>query len=528
MALKIKGITIDLGVDTKQVTDGFIQINKQLSSTDKTLKDIDKGLKLDPTNTELLSQKTKYLAQAIDQTAEKLEEEKKILQQLEQEDGGTGKHQQQIDALKREIVETTAKQEQYKKSLEDASNATNTFANSTDKAEKETTDLSDAVEKGVLKAELWKKGFELAGQAVGKMAGYVKDAIKASSEYADNIMVQADTFGISTDALQEYSYMAELVDTDVSTITGSMTKLTKTMGNAAKGSKSSAESFQKLGVNIYDANGQLRSSDDVFTEIIGKLGEMDNETERDAIAMDVFGKSAQALNPLIAAGADNINAFREEAHQMGYVLDQDTLESLGAVDDAFQRLNVAGEAVKNQIGAALAPVVADIAEKFLAWAQSVDWQAVAEQVSDFVSKAVNFIKGLWDFLKTAWAGISQGLQNAWNFARPILEAIGNFFISIYNTISSVVGAIGNFIGAIGNAVSAARDFLGGVGSRIGNFFSGLFSSGGYGAGTPAFASGGYNLTTNVTIQNYGSPVSANFANEIVGMVNANLGRMLRQ
>lgn len=526
MALKIKGITIDLGVDTKQVTEGFININKQLSTTDKTLKDIDKGLKLDPTNTELLAQKSKYLAQAIDQTSDKLEEEKKILQQLEKEDGGTGKHQQQIDALRREIVETTAKQEAYKKQLEDTSNATDKFAKSTDNASKETNDFSDSVEKGVLKAELLKKGVELAAQAVGKMVGYLKDAVKASSEYADNIMVEAQTVGISTDALQEYYYMAELVDTDVTTITGSMTKLTKSMGSAAKGSKVSADSFKKLGVNIYNADGSLRSSDDVFTEIIGVLGTMENETERDAVAMDIFGKSAQALNPLIAAGADNINAFREEAHQMGYVLDDETLESLGAVDDAFQRLTVAGDAVKNQIGAALAPVIADIAEKFTAWAQSVDWQAVGEKIAEFVNNAADFIKGLWDFLSRAWDGITSGLEAAWNFAKPILSAIASFFSTLYGTISSVVGAIGNFIGAIGNAVSAARDFLGGVGSRIGSFFSGLFHSGGY--GSPAFASGGYSLSTNVTIQNYGTPVSANFANEIVEMVNANLGRKLRQ
>ena len=528
MALKIKGITIDLGVDTKQVTDGFIAINKSLSQTDKTLKDIDKGLKLDPGNTELLSQKTKYLAQAIDQTSEKLNEEKKILQQLEQEDGGTGKHQQQIDALKREIVETTAKQEAYKKQLEDTSGATDKYAKSTETATSDTDKMAQAVEKGALKAELLKKGVELAAQALGKMIGYVKDAIKASSEYADNIMVEAQTFGMSTDALQEYYYMAELVDTDVSTITGSMTKLTKSMGNAAKGTKSSAEAFDKLGVNIYDANGNLRKSDDVFSEVIGKLGEMDNETERDAVAMEVLGKSAMALNPLIAAGSENIEAFREEAHQMGYVLDEETLESLGAVDDAFQRLESAGTAVKNQIGAALAPVIADIAEKFTAWAQSVDWNAVGEKIADFVNKAANFIKNLWDFLSNAWASISDGLVGAWNFARPILEAIGNFFIGLYNTISSVVGAIGNFIGAIGNAISTARDFLGGVGSRIGNFFSGLFSSGGYGAGTPAFASGGYNLSTSVTIQNYGQPVTAGMADEIASLVNAKLGRLLRQ
>lgn len=496
MAMKIKGITIDLGVDTKQVTEGFIQINKSLSQTDKTLKDIDKGLKLDPTNTELLSQKTKYLAEAIDQTSTKLEEEKKILQQLEKEDGGTGKNQKQIDALKREIVETTAKQQSYKQQLEQTSTATDQYARATDKADKETKDLSDSFAEGALKAELVKAGVELAAKALSSMVNYLKDAIKASSEYADNIMVEAQTIGMSTDALQEYYYMAELVDTDVSTITGSMSKLTKTMGSAAKGSKTASDSFEKLGVNIYNTDGSLRSSNDVFTEIIDKLGEMDNETERDAAAMDIFGKSAQQLNPLIAAGADTIEAFRQEAHQMGYVLDEDALGSLGEVDDAFQRLQVAGDAVKNQIGAALAPVIADIAEKFTDWAKSVDWSALGQKIADFVQKIV-----------------------------PILETVGKVIMYIFDAIKKVISVASNFIGTIGNAIGAAKDFLGGVGSKIGSFFSGLFRSGGYGA--PAFASGGYSFTTNVTIQNYSSPVSTNFANEVAEMVNVKLGRLMR-
>ena len=254
---RIKGITIDLGVNTKPVTEGFQKINKDLRETDRTLKDIEKGLKLDPKNAELLAQKTKYLNQAIEETNKKLEEEQKILDELEKQDGGTGKYAKQIDAVKREIEDTKQKQEGYKKSLEQTEKATTDLGNASQDASKKQEDLGKSFENASLKAQLMHDGIELAAKALGEMVKFVGNAIKASSEYADNMLTMATVTGLSTDQLQEYQYMSELVDVSLDTITGSMTKLKKNMYSANTGSKAMAANFEKLGVSLTDANGEL-------------------------------------------------------------------------------------------------------------------------------------------------------------------------------------------------------------------------------------------------------------------------------
>ena len=536
--MKIKGITIDLGVNTKPVTQGFQEINKELNTTEKTLRDINKGLKLDPSNAELLEQKEKYLSKAIEETNKKLEEENKILKELEGLDGGSGKYAQQMDALKREIVDTTNKQKTYQNELDN-------LGKETDEAATATKSLEDSLLGANLKTQLITKGVQLAGQAFTALVGFIKDAVTASAEYADNIMTEAKVTGLSTDALQEYYYMSELVDVSVDTISGSMTKLERSMYSAQQGSKSATTAFESLGVSFTDSNGELRDADAVFGEALDALAGMTNETERDALAMQIFGKSAKELNPLIEAGSDAIAQYRQEAYDMGYVLDEETLTALGGVDDAFQRLDLATTVLKNQIGTALAPVITDIAQKFMEWAQSVDWDAVREKIGTFISAVVqfvqfvapiisgaiqgiifvlqslyNFVASLWEFFSSAWNGIIEIISGVAEAIKPIIDTIIGFFQNIWDKIEQVIGKVREF-----------TSWLGGIGESVGNFFGsmgGLFSSGGMSSG--GFASGGLVVNSTITVNNNGAAITSSqvrsWADMITERVNENLGRMV--
>ena len=117
--VKIRGITIELGADTTQVTQSFKELRSSLSKTQSALNDVQKVLKLDPSNTELLKQRQEYLAKAIEDTSKKLEEEKKMLQQLQDADNADQTIEQQR-ALQRDIVATTDKLKDLKKEAKDA------------------------------------------------------------------------------------------------------------------------------------------------------------------------------------------------------------------------------------------------------------------------------------------------------------------------------------------------------------------------------------------------------------------------
>lgn len=396
---KIRGITIDLGVDTANLTKAFKEVDKQLSATDKALKDVNKLLKFDGSNVELLSQKQKYLTDAVEQANTKLDEERKMLALIQEQDGDNVSEQQR--ALAREIEATTQRVNKYQAELETTNKTLDEQGDKTDKAKGFVSKLSDAFKDagdkaggmaGVLTG--LNQGFELAGKAVSAVKGAYDALIGDTVTLADDLLTQSSVTGLSTDTLQEYGYMAGLVDTDVSTITGSLTKLTKSMDSATSGTGDSYEAFEKLGINVTNADGSLRNANDVFNEAIDKLGGMEEGTERDALSMSIFGKSAQELNPLIDAGSEAIEEYRKQAHEMGYVIDNETLNSLGGVDDNMEILKNTFDTAKRQIATALMPVVVDITGKFVEWAQSVDWKKVGAtigKVIDGIGKAIEWL-----------------------------------------------------------------------------------------------------------------------------------------
>lgn len=241
--------------------------------------------------------------------------------------------EQELDDVDKSVDESTD-------SMEDAGNAAKGWAD---------------VMKGQLLADAVKTGLKSIANLGKKAASAMWDASKAGAAYADEILTSATVTGLSTDELQEFRYMSDLVDVSVETMTGSLTKLTGTMDKARGGNKEATAAFEKLGVKVTDSNGRLRNSNEVFREVIDALGKMEPGTERNAVAMDILGESAKDLNPLIEAGADTMAELAEEAHETGYVLSGDALTALGKQQDAMDRLNRKTEGLKNTFAQGLAP-----------------------------------------------------------------------------------------------------------------------------------------------------------------------------
>lgn len=197
--------------------------------------------------------------------------------------------------------------------------------------------------------------FAAVAAAIVKVEKAMISMTKESAAFADNIITLSMQTGQSTQQLQEFAYATELIDVSVDTLQGSLRKLTNNMQDTMNGTGNAKASFEALGISVTNADGSMRSANDVFYETIDALGQVKNETERDAMSMDIFGRSAQDLNPLIIQGSKTLKAYADEAHNVGYVLDDEALSALGAVDDAYQRLQKTQEGVKNQLSAEFAP-----------------------------------------------------------------------------------------------------------------------------------------------------------------------------
>lgn len=278
-------------------------------------------------------------------------------------------------------------------------------------------------------------GFAAVAAAIVKVEKAMISMTKESAAFADNIITLSMQTGQSTQQLQEFSYATELIDVSVDTLQGSLRKLTNNMQDTMNGTGNAKDSFDALGISVTNADGSMRSANDVFYETIDALGKVKNETERDAMSMDIFGRSAQDLNPLIIQGSKTLKAYADEAHNMGYVLDDEALSALGAVDDAYQRLQKTQEGVKNQLAAEFAPYL-----------------------EEFYGDATQGVKDLGKAIKDS------GIVDAFGM---LLETVGD----ILNPMSDLSG---NRVPALTNALRPLAEVMALIADTA-DFFAGLFT-----------------------------------------------------
>lgn len=410
MAGNIKGITIEFRGDTTRLDKALRQINNETRGIDRELKQVNNALKFNPTSVELWRQKQQLLNQKINETKEKLSLLK--AEQSRMDAAGVDKNSEEYRKLQREIITTEDKLKTFKRQLADIGNA-------------RLRAVSEQFKQ-------WGTQLETAGQkmqgismAAGIVAGAIGGLTVKTSEWADDINTMSTKYSIGTGELQKYSAAAQLVDTDVETIAKSHMKLEKVMYSAQQGSESAEKAFQALGVQYKNADGSLRAGDAVWQDTIKALGTMSNETERDALAMQLMGKSASELNPLIEDGGETYKRLAETMQQYGLdFIDQDTLDRANQFNDELDTIKAIGLVAFQNIGAQLAEYLAP----------------ALEQVVEWVGKLANWLSNLDPSVLALIAGIAGVLA----VAAPLLIFIGK--------VSTGIGALMGLFSKIGPAL----------------------------------------------------------------------------
>ena len=400
---RIKGITVEIDGNVTPLQKALKEVDSSLKDTQSSLKDVNKLLKLDPTNTELLRQKHELLGKKVEDTEEKLKKEKEALEQLKSA-GNTEENQKAQDALQREIIETERDLKKLKEQYLESTPALQKFAaESKNVAEK--TKMVSAAAGGL--------GLAMIGNAY------------KSAQAADELNTLSRNLGISVEELQKMQYASDLVDVSVDQMAGSMSKLTKQMG-------SNSTVFEKLGINIYNADGSMRDATEVWYESLDALSKVENETERDQLAMELFGKSAMDLSGIIDDGGAGLKAYGEEAEAAGLILSQDAVDGANRFNDAVDKLRATAGASFMELGATLAETLAPALEKIveevskvLQWFSDLDGetQTVILTVLALVA-SISPLAAAFSNITTIVGGVSKAFTFFTSPAGMVVVAIG--------------------------------------------------------------------------------------------------------
>ena len=470
MAGNVKGITIEFRGETTKLSSALKTIDKETRGLDKELRNINTALKFNPTSIDLWRQKQTVLSQKVKETQDKL----KLLkaEQARMDAEGVDKNSQEYRNLQREIITTESKLKTFEGQLKQIGNVK---LQAVSAQFKEMGDKLTAAGQAMVP-------FSAAGAAVAGSLGAL--AVK-SGEAADDLNTLATVTGISVKQLQLYKAGADLVDVSVETIAKSQQKLTKSMSTASGGTGKQAEAFKKLGVSVTNADGSLKSSDQVFNETIKALSGVENETERNALAMTLMGKSAMELNPLIEDGGKTYEQLAQTmaANDLKFV-DQETIDGANRFNDALDTLKASGlatlQTLGTQLASYLAPAMETIAgalEKVLGWLSQLSPQtltiigiiasviAVIAPILLFLGKiafAISSITALMSTLGISFAAIA-GPVGIVIAVIAALIVIGVLLYKNWDKIkaaaqklwSNIVTAFNNIKAAISNALMAA-------------------------------------------------------------------------
>ena len=413
MAETIKGITIEFRGNTTPLQKAIRTVNSEIAKTTKELTSVNEALKFNPTSVELWRQKQDLLNQKIESTKDKLDALKQ--QQKQMDSANVSKNSEEYRKLERQIIETESQLKTFKTQLREVGNVNLKV-------------LSEQFKQVGGKIEGVGKSLRGVSVAAGAVVGSLAAVSVKAGKAADDIATMSKVTGISTDNLQKYSYAADLVDTSVEAIAKANKKLTKNAYSAANGSKTQAEAFEAIGVSVTDANGNLRDSESIFQDVITALGKMENETERDAIAQKLMGKSAAELNPLIEDQGETYKRVSETLakYDLDYI-DEDTIKKAQEFNDELDTMKLLGSVAFSMIGSELAGYLAPALKK----------------VTNYIGKFAKWLSKLDPTVLAVVGGIAGFVA----ILAPLLLTLGKLAFAISNIIN-VVNMMGGAISLV--------------------------------------------------------------------------------
>ena len=328
MANRIKGITVEIGGDTTGLDKALKSVNTSIKSTQSALKDVNRLLKLDPSNTELLSQKQRLLKDAIAATKEKLDSLKVAQEQAKQqlENGELG--QDKYDALQREIVET----EEELRRLQQEAATTNTALSKIDVAGQKMETVGNSI------AGAGKKMMGVTTVIGGVGVAAVKTAADFDSAMSQVAAVSGAT-GKDFDALRNKA--REM---------GAKTKFSATeaaeamnyMAMAGWKTEDMLDGIEGV-MNLAAASGEdLAATSDIVTDALTAFGLSAKDSGHFA---DILAAASSNANTNVSMMGETFKYCAPIAGALGFSA-EDTAEAIGLMANAGIKSSQAGTALR--------------------------------------------------------------------------------------------------------------------------------------------------------------------------------------
>lgn len=291
--------------------------------------------------------------------------------------------------------------------------------------------------------------FAAAAAAIVEVEKALANLTLEQAAAAGEIQDVAMQTGLSTEAVQRYQYACDMIGVSFDTVASSQAKMIRSMADVQSGSETATATWNQLGIEVMNADGSLRDAQEVFLEVIDVLSQIENATQRDAVSMEIFGRSAQDLNPLIVQGTDAFQAFYDEASNVKDILTDVQLETLAGLDDEMHRVEARFESGANSMALKFTPALQEFYEKTSEGIKSIE--------EDFAASGLVTVFGSLLELVTALSPAFDNLGEILKACSPVFYGIALVIAGIADGIKVIELAVSSIINLL------TLDFSGAVG-----------------------------------------------------------------
>lgn len=287
------------------------------------------------------------------------------------------------------------------------------------------------------------KGAMIAGTAIaagiGIGANALKNGIKETAAYGDNVDKLSQKIGFTTDEFQKWDYVLQRAGTDI----GKMQPVMKTLSAQAA---SNSAAFQELGISQEDLKNM--SPGELFSETITKLSSMENQTERTALASKLLGRGATELGPLLNEGSAAIEEQMEIAEKYGMIMPESAVKASAAFQDSVTTMQMTMTGLKNRMMGEFLPAATQITDglgkMFAGDMSGVD--DVAAGIEGIVAKIGEMAPVVWEAAKRLGGQLIAGIMsNAGNLGTNIGSLVSGLVPKIIEKIPDIIVAGGKLI-----------------------------------------------------------------------------------
>lgn len=340
------------------------------------------------------------------------------------------------------------------------------------KTEKKAQSLGDKLGKGVVTAGKWGLAIGAGAAAAG---GALLGVASKSADATDRIDKMSQKLGMSKQGFQEWDYILGQNGISIDSLGGGMKALTNLTDELSKGTKGAVDSFGRLGISYDDLKG--KTQEEIFDITVKKLMEVEDVTQRAALANDLLGRSGAELAPLLNQGAEGAEELRKRAQELGLVLSDDAVDAGVVFGDTMDDLKSSMAAATAQIGVELMPMF----QKFMDWVlvNMPEIKAFMSEAFRVIGEAVQVVWGIFSnyllpvfesilgWVQDNWPLISSIIKTAFTVVKtvwdiilqPVLKALLSIFGDVFKwvdenfptiqkTIETVFGAIGDVVDGV--------------------------------------------------------------------------------